>query len=298
MTSSTAEGAEGQMSPEEEEARRIAEMGKPILGEHSRLEVVIEESYEFKSTVDKLIKKTNLALVIGTHSWREQFVEAVTVSAGDGDDDEESSEERLPSCYDYFMHFVTVFWKVLFACVPPTEYWNGWACFLFSISTIGLLTAFIGDLASHFGCTVGLRDTVTAVVFVALGTSIPDTFASKVAAMQDQHADASVGNVTGSNAVNVFLGIGVAWTVAAVYWKVKGKEFRVDPGSLAFSVTLFTIFAFICMGVLLFRRRPSIGGELGGPRRARIATSLLFLGLWFLYILFSSLEAYCHISGF
>ncbi|XP_070762692.1 sodium/calcium exchanger 2b isoform X1 [Enoplosus armatus] len=292
------EGTEGQMSAEEEEARRIAEMGKPILGEHSRLEVVIEESYEFKSTVDKLIKKTNLALVIGTHSWREQFVEAVTVSAGDGDDDEEGREERLPSCYDYVMHFLTVFWKVLFACVPPTEYWNGWACFLVSISVIGLLTAVIGDLASHFGCTVGLRDTVTAVVFVALGTSIPDTFASKVAAIQDQHADASVGNVTGSNAVNVFLGIGVAWSVAAIYWRIKGKEFKVDPGSLAFSVTLFTIFAFICMGVLLFRRRPSIGGELGGPRLGRLLTSLLFLGLWFLYILFSSLEAYCHITGF
>ncbi|XP_038817930.1 sodium/calcium exchanger 2-like isoform X1 [Salvelinus namaycush] len=293
------EDPDGQMSAEEEEARRIAEMGKPILGEHSRLEVVIEESYEFKSTVDKLIKKTNLALVIGTHSWREQFVEAVTVSAGDGDDDdEEGREERLPSCYDYVMHFLTVFWKVLFAFVPPTEYWNGWACFFVSISVIGILTAVIGDLASHFGCTVGLRDTVTAVVFVALGTSIPDTFASKVAATQDQHADASVGNVTGSNAVNVFLGIGVAWSVAAVYWKVQGKEFRVDPGSLAFSVTLFTSFAFICMGVLLFRRRPSIGGELGGPRTARIITSLFFLGLWFLYVLFSSLEAYCHIEGF
>ncbi|XP_054651323.1 sodium/calcium exchanger 2b [Dunckerocampus dactyliophorus] len=292
------EGAEGQLSAEEEEARRIAEMGKPILGEHSRLEVVIEESYEFKSTVDKLIKKTNLALVIGTHSWREQFVEAVTVSAGDGDDDEEGREERLPSCYDYVMHFLTVFWKVLFACVPPTEYWNGWACFCVSISVIGLLTAIIGDLASHFGCTVGLRDTVTAVVFVALGTSIPDTFASKVAAIQDQHADASVGNVTGSNAVNVFLGIGVAWSVAAVYWKIQGKPFKVEPGSLAFSVTLFTIFAFISMAVLLFRRRPSIGGELGGPRVSRILTSLLFLGLWFLYILFSSLEAYCHINGF
>ncbi|XP_062242542.1 sodium/calcium exchanger 2b [Platichthys flesus] len=292
------EGVEGQMSSEEEEARRIAEMGKPILGEHSRLEVVIEESYEFKSTVDKLIKKTNLALVIGTHSWREQFVEAVTVSAGDGDEDEEGRQETLPSCYDYVMHFLTVFWKVLFACVPPTEYWNGWACFLVSISSIGLLTAVIGDLASHFGCTVGLKDTVTAVVFVALGTSIPDTFASKVAAMQDQHADASVGNVTGSNAVNVFLGIGVAWSVAAIYWKINGKEFRVDPGSLAFSVTIFTIFAFISMGVLLFRRRPSIGGELGGPRLARILTTLLFLGLWFLYILFSSLEAYCHFGSF
>lgn len=71
------------------------------------------------------------------------------------------------------MHAVTVFWKILFAFVPPTEYFNGWACFIVCILVIGMLTAIIGDLASHFGCTVGLRDTVTAVVFVALGTSIP-----------------------------------------------------------------------------------------------------------------------------
>nr|XP_057943473.1 sodium/calcium exchanger 2a isoform X2 [Doryrhamphus excisus] len=286
---------QGCPTPEEEEARRISEMGKPILGEHSRIEIIIQESCEFKSTVDKLLKDTSLAVVIGSHTWREQFIEAVTVNAGDRD---EGEEQPMPNCFDYFMHILCIFWKVVFACVPPTHYWNGWACFIVSISVIGFLTAIIGDLASHFGCTVGLRDTVTAVVFVALGTSLPDTFASKVAATQDQYADASVGNVTGSNAVNVFLGIGVAWSVAAIYWEAKGKVFHVDPGSLAFSVTLFTIFAFLTMGVLMLRRRPSIGGELGGPRIPKILTSLILLGLWFLYILFSSLEAYCHIQGF
>lgn len=93
-------------------------------------------------------------------------------AAGDEDEDE-SGEERLPSCFDYVMHFLTVFWKVLFACVPPTEYCNGWACFIVSILIIGMLTAVIGDLASHFGCTIGLKDSVTAVVFVAFGTSVP-----------------------------------------------------------------------------------------------------------------------------
>lgn len=92
---------------------------------------------------------------------------------GEDDDDDECGEEKLPSCFDYVMHFLTVFWKVLFAFVPPTEYWNGWACFIVSILMIGILTAFIGDLASHFGCTIGLKDSVTAVVFVALGTSVP-----------------------------------------------------------------------------------------------------------------------------
>ncbi|XP_054254387.1 sodium/calcium exchanger 1 isoform X10 [Indicator indicator] len=282
----------------EEEERRIAEMGRPVLGEHTKLEVIIEESYEFKNTVDKLIKKTNLALVVGTNSWREQFIEAITVSAGEDDDDDECGEEKLPSCFDYVMHFLTVFWKVLFAFVPPTDYWNGWACFVVSILMIGLLTAFIGDLASHFGCTIGLKDSVTAVVFVALGTSVPDTFASKVAATQDQYADASIGNVTGSNAVNVFLGIGVAWSIAAIYHAAHGQAFQVSPGTLAFSVTLFTIFAFISVGVLLYRRRPEIGGELGGPRTSKLLTSSLFILLWLLYIFFSSLEAYCHIKGF
>ncbi|XP_041106131.1 sodium/calcium exchanger 1-like isoform X2 [Polyodon spathula] len=286
------------LKSKDDEERRIAEMGRPTLGEHVKLEVIIEESYEFKSTVDKLIKKTNLALLVKTNSWRDQFIEAITVSAGEDEDDDECGEEKLPSCFDYVMHFLTVFWKVLFAVVPPTEYWNGWACFIVSICMIGLLTAFIGDLASHFGCTIGLKDSVTAVVFVALGTSVPDTFASKVAATQDQYADASIGNVTGSNAVNVFLGIGVAWSIAAIYHNSQGRDFRVDPGTLAFSVTLFTIFAFICVGVLMYRRRPEIGGELGGPRTPKILTSLLFVSLWLLYILFSSLEAYCHVKGF
>ncbi|XP_060922107.1 solute carrier family 8 member 4b isoform X1 [Limanda limanda] len=280
------------------EDEEVAKMGCPSLGEHTQVEVVIEESYEFKSTVDKLIKKTNLALVVGSSSWREQFVNAVTVSAGD-DDDEESGEERLPSCFDYIMHFLTVFWKVLFAFVPPTEYWNGWACFIVSISLIGCLTAVTGDLASHFGCTIGLKDSVTAVVFVALGTSVPDTFASKVAAIQDQYADASIGNVTGSNAVNVFLGIGVAWTLAAVVWRFRGKPFKVDPGNLAFSVTLFTIMAVVCVLILLYRRRAAVaGGELGGPRTCKLVTSLIFFSMWLIYILLASLEAYCHLPQF
>ncbi|XP_051967536.1 sodium/calcium exchanger 1-like isoform X2 [Xyrauchen texanus] len=297
IISITEDGEEQTLTKKEEDERRIAEMGRPTLGGNVKLEVIIEESYEFKSTVDKLIKKTNLALLVGTNSWRDQFVEAITVSSGE-DDDEECGEGKMPSCFDYVMHFLTVFWKVLFAFVPPTDYWNGWACFIVSIIMIGVLTAFIGDLASHFGCTVGLKDSVTAVVFVALGTSVPDTFASKVAAIQDQYADASIGNVTGSNAVNVFLGIGVAWSIAAIFHQAKGQYFRVDPGTLAFSVTLFTIFAFICITVLMYRRRPEIGGELGGPRTPKILTTTLFFSLWLMYIVFSSLEAYCIIKGF
>ena len=66
--------------------------------------------------------------------------------------------------------------QLLFAFVPPTEYFGGWACFVVSIIGIGLLTAVIGDVASHFGCTINLNDEVTAVTLVAMGTSVPGEF--------------------------------------------------------------------------------------------------------------------------
>ncbi len=37
-----------------------------------------------------------------------------------GDGNTLDDETKMPSCLDYVMHFLTVFWKVLFAFVPPT----------------------------------------------------------------------------------------------------------------------------------------------------------------------------------
>lgn len=53
---------------------------------------------------------------------------------------------------------------------------GGYVAFVVSILGIGLLTAVIGDLASHLGCSVGIKDSVTAIAFVALGTSIPGNY--------------------------------------------------------------------------------------------------------------------------
>ncbi|CAG7822333.1 unnamed protein product [Allacma fusca] len=288
---------------------KIALEGWPKLGPDCRTQIRIRESKEFKNTVDKLVQRANASLLVGTSSWKEQFIEAMSISPADDDEDEDFP---VPSCGDYVMHFLTIFWKVLFAFVPPTDILGGYVAFVVSIIVIGLLTAVIGDLASHFGCSVGLKDSVTAIIFVALGTSVPDTFASKVAAVQDEYADASVGNVTGSNAVNVFLGIGIAWTVAAVYHtflrdtknchnsdSYKCGKFNVPPGNLAFSVTLFCSCAVVAIFLLLLRRSERFGGgELGGAPRCKIISSLILGVLWLFYITMASLETYKIITAF
>lgn len=276
------------------EKERLEELGKPRLGDVPKAEVTILESKEFKNTVDKLLVKANLALVVGTSSWKEQFTDAMTVS-GSGDDDD-SDEPTTPTYGDYMMHYLTVFWKLLFAIVPPTDIWGGWACFVASIVMIGVLTMVIGDVASHFGCTIGLADSVVAITFVALGTSLPDTFASKVAAVGDEYADSSIGNVTGSNSVNVFLGLGVAWSIAAIAKAARGVKFIVPAGNLGFSVVIFCVTAVTAIAVMMLRRSKRVGGELGGAKSYKLPTSLFFCFLWIFYIVMSSLQTYCHIN--
>ena len=57
--------------------------------------------------------------------------------------------------------------------MPSLGLHGGYITFTVSILTIGLITAVIGDVASHLGCFIFLKDTVNAIAFVALGTSVP-----------------------------------------------------------------------------------------------------------------------------
>jgi len=224
--------------------------------------------------------------------WMLQFKDAL-MPAGEKD---ERGNDLEPSGIDLFMHFMTIFWKAFFACIPPVNYYGGWLSFYFALAFIGLVTAVVGELASTFGCIVGLKDSVTAITFVALGTSLPDTFASKVAASESHNADSAIGNVTGSNAVNVFLGIGIPWSIAAIYADAgnKGPYISYSCG-FGLSVATYCICA-LCAVLILTLRRRFCKGELGGdPMLAKICAVML-ISMWFIYVIVSSLRAYDHIG--
>uniref|UniRef100_A0A1I8HBQ1 Na_Ca_ex domain-containing protein n=1 Tax=Macrostomum lignano TaxID=282301 RepID=A0A1I8HBQ1_9PLAT len=123
------------------------------------------------------------------------------------------------------------------------------------------------QLGNLLGCVLGIHQAVTGITIVAIGTSLPDTFASRTAALQDEYADNSVGNVTGSNSVNVFLGLGLPWCIATIYAAAKGKSYCVDPDNLFQSLVFFlTVATWVC-GVCM-------------------------ISLWVLYVILASLKAY------
>jgi len=274
---------------------------------------------------------------LGHSNWRDQFMSALYVNGSAPDEpnpaseggrsmqagvtlSEISSAVEQPSAADYAMHFITLPWKLLFALVPPTDYCGGWLSFMCSLLMIALVTAIIGDMAALLGCVLGLPDEVTAITFVALGTSLPDTFASRTAAVQDPTADASVGNVTGSNSVNVFLGLGLPWTMGSLYWSYSEPDakwlskyapplgveslvpiqsrfregaFVVRKGALVPSVAVFTCCALVAMGMLYYRRR-HLGGELGGPKYNKMVSAGVLVVLWVVFVCLCSHFALDH----
>lgn len=230
--------------------------------------------------------------------WADQCVELLYC----GGSPEEQADVGVGQ---WIMHCIALIWKLVFLIVPPPMLGGGWPCFWSALFSIGLVTALAGDIASLLGCCLNIPDEITAITLVALGTSLPDTLASRSAAQSDDTADNAVGNVTGSNSVNVFLGCGISWTVGAAYWKRKGRtadwllntsgkafedaHSRYDSGffmpteSLAAAVGIYFTCAAFCLALLAFRRL-RYGGELGGPLRVTRRDSTLLMLLWVLFL--------------
>merc|ERR1719266_915487 len=84
------------------EDERISTLGRPRLGDVTKIQIRIRESKEFKSSVDRMMQRGNASVMAGANSWKDQIFEAFTVQAGDDDEEEEGDdgaekEEKMPT---------------------------------------------------------------------------------------------------------------------------------------------------------------------------------------------------------
>ena len=50
------------------------------------------------------------------------ILKTLYIFSGDDEEEEdegEEGEEKMPTCGDYIMHFLTLVWKLIFAFIPP-----------------------------------------------------------------------------------------------------------------------------------------------------------------------------------
>ena len=63
--------------------------------------------------------------------------------------------------------------------------------------------------------------------------------------------------MTGSNSVNVFLGLGLPWVIARIYYDSNSDRlgaYKVPAGEVAYSVFVFLVCACVCFCILIARR--------------------------------------------
>ncbi|KAL4202729.1 hypothetical protein AMTRI_Chr02g222570 [Amborella trichopoda] len=213
--------------------------------------------------------------------WSKQFLDALTLETAE-------SRKMDSACLRIArisFHLIIAPWRFLFAFVPPCQIAHGWVsfiCSLFFISGIAYVVTKLTDLKLSF----------TAL---ASGTSWPDLVASKIAAERQTTADSAIANITCSNSVNIYIGIGVPWLIDTLYNFFAYNEplYIQNAQGLSFSLLVFFVTSIGCIAVLVLRRL-TLGAELGGPKPLAWATSIYFMMLWLIFVTLSSLK----VSGF
>ncbi|KAL1550253.1 magnesium/proton exchanger-like [Salvia divinorum] len=249
---------------------------------HNLLNTGVDEFSSEQSLDDNIPKKDDLASI-----WKRQFIDAVTLETA------ESRKLNSPSLSlaKAFWKLLIAPWRLLFAFVPPYQIAHGWIAFLFSLAFIAGIAYVVTKLTDLISCVTGIHPYIIALTALAAGTSWPDLVASKIAAERQITADSAIANITCSNSVNIYVGIGVPWLINTTYNYFAYKEpLRIENvGGLSFSLLMFFATSVGCIVVLVFRRL-TLGAELGGPRHWAWITSIYFMMLWLIFVTLSSLR--------
>ncbi|KAK9136864.1 hypothetical protein Sjap_007458 [Stephania japonica] len=219
--------------------------------------------------------------------WGKQFSDALML----GDVQSTKLDSRCLRLIRISWRLILMPWRVLFAFVPPCHIAHGWTAFICSLVFISGIAYIVTKLTDLISCVTGINPYVIAFTALAAGTSWPDLVASKIAAERQTTADSAIANITCSNSVNIYVGIGVPWLIDTVYNFIAYKEpLRIqNAASLSFSLLIFFLTSIGCIVVLVLRRL-IIGAELGGPRVWAWITSVYFMALWVVFVVLSSLR--------
>ena len=145
----------------------------------------------------------------------------------------------------------------------------GWNWGLSSVALIGgLTTLIVGGQIFIIGAVdlaeqVGLPEAVIGATIVAIGTSLPELFAS-LAAARHGHGEVVIGNIIGSNLTNILLVLGLVAVISPL---------DVPPDLVPWSLILFGLTSGVFIALLLAGQK--IGRWMG----------LAFLIVFVLYIL-------------
>ena len=104
------------------------------------------------------------------------------------------------------------------------------------------------------------------------GTSLPDTIASRIAAIVNPTADMALGNMTCGNALTVFLGLGLPWIICSVYYSSKVRAWDGGAAGL-WRTALITVVIATHSACACFARASNLYGSV-------VVRAAWWAGIW------------------
>jgi solute carrier family 8 (sodium/calcium exchanger) len=191
------------------------------------------------------------------------------------------------TCWEALVHLCTMPWRFVFSIIPPKRFGGGWPTFFVCFFCIGLLSFFIMEVATVIGCLLNIKTCIQALVFISVGTSLPDLFTTFEAARSAKVAGPALSILAASNAANIFVGLGLPWTIASIYqYRLNGDNLflgQFEVADMAFSTVLFVIFSMLTF--LIFGcRRICVHGEIGGSNFCKAVSACLLFLIWIIFV--------------
>lgn len=103
----------------------------------------------------------------------------------------------------------------------PMNLWLAILIIILSLAALAYGADFIVDGASGIARRLGVSERVIGLTIVAVGTSLPELFASVMAARKGE-TDMAIGNVIGSNIFNILAVLGITATISPITGTMDG----------------------------------------------------------------------------
>ena len=162
-----------------------------------------------------------------------ESAEAPSVDTGDIFNDEQTEEEKPKEYKNAFMRFY-----------KGTSLAKDIIFLIIGAGLIAIGARLLVDNGTLIAKNMGVPESVIALTFVALGTSLPE-LVTAITALVKKHSNLSLGNVIGANFFNVVLVCGTAATLKPFELPVEGKMILGLPSSLVVDVPLMMIVMLI-----------------------------------------------------
>lgn len=127
--------------------------------------------------------------------------------------------------------------------VPVKFVW--WKCAVFIVAGVaGIVFGgnLVVDHASALGSAIGMSDSLVGLTICAVGTSLPELVTSVAACRKGEH-DMAIGNVVGSNILNVLCILGVSGAISPI---------TVSGADLGNTLVDFGVYVVVCVLTYVF----------------------------------------------